>query len=557
MNTPTPMAEPPASVPEALVHTRWHSRVSLVWIVPVVAALIGGGIAVRAVLESGPTIRIRFQTAEGIEAGKTKIRYRNVEVGEVRAVTLAPDHHSVVAQADMVKGSDSLLARDTRFWVVVPRIGAGGVSGLGTLLSGPYVGMDIGHADQRSKTFRGLESPPVIASDQPGREYVLRGDTVGSVAAGSPVYFRHVRVGEITHSELDSDGRGVTVDVFVQSPYDRFVTADTRFWHASGVDVALGSGGLRVETESVATILMGGVSFETPLDSTNQPPIAANHSFRLAANREMAMRSPNERPVPYLMYFKGSLRGLSVGSPVEINGIEVGEVSAVSLEYDSAHVSYRYPVEVNVYPQRIWAHYRPGTERPEVDRFGVYQDVDRSGVYQFVERLIEHGLRAQLRTGSLLTGQQFVALDFFPRAPRATSDPSKSPMEVPTVSGGLDELTGALTDIAAKVNALPLERIAAHTDETLLALRQTLDSTNQLVERLQTQVAPEITGTLDEVRRALGDADATLSSEGPLQLRLQQTLRQLTRAAEALRSLADTLERHPEALIRGKPKDGS
>ena len=539
--------DPLARIPEA--HTRSHRRrLPLVWAVPIVAAVIGASIAVHAIRDRGPRIQISFQSADGLEAGKTKIRYRNVEVGEVRAVRLAPDHHSIVAEADLVKGTESLLARDTRFWVVVPRIGAGGVSGLSTLLSGPYVGMDIGRSDERSKSFRGLEVPPVIAADQPGKEYVLRGETVGSVAAGSPLYFRHVRVGEVTHSELDSDGRGVTVDVFVQTPYDRFVTADTRFWHASGVDVAFGNEGLRVETESVASLVVGGLAFETPLDSTGLPPVAANHSFRLAANRQMAMKSPNEQPFAYVMYFKGSLRGLSVGSPVEMNGIEVGEVSAVSLEYDSAHVSYRYPVEVNVYPQRIRAHYRPGSERP---------DVDRIGVYQFVERLIEHGFRAQLRTSSLLTGRQFVALDFFPHAPPATSDPTRSPMELPTVSGGLDELTGALTDIAGKVNALPLERIAAHTDETLLALRQTLNSTNQLVDRLQTRVAPEISGTLEAVRQALGDADATLSSEGPLQQRLEQTLRQLTRAAEALRSLADSLDQHPESLIRGKPKDGS
>src|SRR5579872_2342090 len=540
--------DPLANIPAAVAHPHRAVRLPLIWIIPLIAAVIGGSIAVRALLDQGPRISISFQTADGLEAGKTKIRYRDVEVGEIRTIALAPDHHSVIVRADLVKDAEPLLVSDTRFWVVRPRIAVGGVSGLGTLLSGSYVGMDIGHATRSSHAFRGLETPPVVAGDLPGREYVLHGDTIGSVAVDSPVYFRHVQVGEVTRSQLDTDGRGVTVGVFVQSPYDRFVTADTRFWHASGLDVAFGSDGVRIETESLATLLIGGVAFETPTDATEMTPAPAGRSFRLAGDRGVAMKSPNEHPVPYVMYFKSSLRGLSVGSRVDLNGIDVGEVTSITVEYDSTQVAYRYPVEINVYPERIRARYRAGAIAP---------DVAKTGVYQFVEHLIEHGFRGQLRTANLLTGQQYVALDFFPQAPRVTSDPGKTPMEVPTVSGGIDELTGALTSIAAKVNALPLQKIGTHTDETLMALQRTLDSTNLLVQRLQADVAPELANTVAEARRTLGEADSALSAQGPLQLNLQQTLRQLTRAAEALRSLADSLDRHPEALLRGKPKDGS
>jgi len=537
-----------AAIPEAQPRPHRRTRVPLVWIIPLVTAVIGGSIAVRAIRDQGPEISISFQTADGLEAGKTKIRYRNVDVGAIRTISLAPDHHSVLVRAEMVKDARPLLVRDTRFWVVRPRVAVGGVSGLGTLLSGSYVGMDIGHDKETSRTFRGLEIPPVVAGDVPGREYVLRGDTIGSVAVGSPVYFRHVEVGQVTRSQLDGDGRGVTVGVFVQAPYDRFVTSDTRFWHASGVDVALGSDGVRIETESLASLLVGGIAFETPPDSTELAPATGDRTFRLAANRGAAMRSPNEHPMPYLLYFKGSLRGLSAGSPVELNGIDVGEVSSIQIEYDPDHVAYRYPVEINIYPERIRALYRKGSVRP---------DTARTGVYRFVEHLIEHGLRAQLRTASLLTGQQYVALDFFPRAAHTTSDPDQTPMLMPTVSGGMDELTDTLTSIANKLNAVPLEKIGAHTDETLVALQKTLETTNQLAQRLQAEVAPEVADTLALARHALGEADGALSAQGPLQQNLQQALRQLTRAAEALRSLADSLDRHPEALLRGKPKDGS
>jgi paraquat-inducible protein B len=546
MNAPDPGA--PGSVPEAVVHRGRHPRVSLVWIVPAVAALVGGWIAVRAVLESGPTIHIRFQTADGLEPGKTRIRYRSVEVGEVRSIALAPDHKTVIVTAEMVKDARALLAEDTRFWVVRPRIAAGGISGLGTLISGSYVGMDIGKSHRTARDFRGLELPPVVASDVPGRDFVLHGGTLGSVEVGSPVYFRHVPVGRVTQSQLDADGRAVTVGIFVESPYSRFVVRDTRFWHASGFDVSLGADGVRVNTESVAAILAGGIAFETPEATRETASAPSGTQFRLSDRRLDAMKSPNETPDFYVLHSKDSLHGLAIGAPVDFNGVEVGEVRSIGIEYDPEHETYRFPVEIAVYPQRVRARYRAGAPRP---------NTDVTGTYRFVERLIEHGLRAQLRTGSLLTGQQYVALDFFPKAPAARSDPTTVPMELPTVPGGLQELQTSLADILRKIDAMPLERLGSDADATLVALRRTLETTNRLVDRLEHEVAPEVRSTLLEARRAIGDLDQTLSADAPLEQDLRQSLKQLTRAAEALRSLADYLDRHPEALLRGKPRDGS
>jgi paraquat-inducible protein B len=546
MNAPDPPA--PISVPEAVVHSRRHPRVSLVWIVPAVAAVVGGWIAVRAVLESGPTIHIQFQTADGLDPGKTRIRYRSVEVGQVRSIALAPDHKTVIVTAEMVKDARSLLAEDTRFWVVRPRIAAGGISGLGTLISGSYVGMDIGKSHRTAREFQGLELPPVVASDVPGRDFVLHGGTLGSIEVGSPVYFRHVPVGRVTQSQLDPDGRAVTVGIFVQSPYDRFVVRDTRFWHASGFDVSLGADGVRVSTESLATILAGGIAFETPDGTRDTAAAPSGTQFRLADRRLDAMKSPNERPDFYVLHFKNSLHGLAIGAPVDFNGVEVGEVRSIDIEYDPAHENYRFPVEIAVYPQRVRARYRAGAPRP---------NTDITGTYRFVERLIEHGFRAQLRAGSLLSGQQYVALDFFPKAPAALSDPTTVPMELPTVPGGMDELQSSLADILRKIDAIPLERLGSDADATLVVLRRTLETTNRLVDRLEHDVAPEVRSTLLEARRALGDVDQTLSADAPLEQNLQQSLKQLTRAAEALRSLADYLDRHPEALLRGKPRDGS
>src|SRR6516225_4079890 len=387
MNTPDPQAV--ASVPEAVAR-RGRVRLPLVWIIPALAALIGGWIAVRAVLERGPTIRMRFQTADGLEPGKTAIRYRSVEVGQVRTVVLAADHRTVFVTAEMVKDARSLLSEDTRFWVVRPRIAAGGVSGLGTLISGSFIGMDLGKSRRTAREFQGLEVPPVVTGDLPGRDFVLHGGTLGSIEVGSPVYFRHVPVGRVTEFRLDADGQGITVGVFIESPYDHFVVRDSRFWHASGVDVSVGADGVRVNTESVAAILVGGIAFETPEPSQEAPAAAAGTQYHLAPSRVAAMKSPNETPDLYVLYFKNSLHGLAVGAPVDFNGVEVGEVRSTKIEYDPANVIFRFPVEIAVYPQRVRARYRQESPRP---------DTDVTGTYRFVERLIEHGCITQLRAG--------------------------------------------------------------------------------------------------------------------------------------------------------------
>lgn len=534
------------TLPQAVVHPPHRTPLPLVWIVPIIAALVGAWIGLNALLERGPKITIEFRTAEGLESGKTKIRYRNVDIGVVRSMELTPDHNGVRVHAELNKHSGALLVSDSRFWIVRPRIAAGGISGLSTLLSGSYIGMDIGKATETSDTFQGLEQPPAVASEDPGREYVLHGETLGSVGIGAPVYFRQLPVGRVTHFTLDPDGRGITLNVFVASPFDRFVTADSRFWHASGVGVSLGAEGVRVQTESLATILAGGIAFESPADSPGQDQAPPRASFRLAATRESAMASTDIVGHRYIMYFDGSLRGLSVGSPVDMNGVQVGEVRAINIEYDAAHERYRYPVEVVVYQDRIRSHYRADATPPTVDS---------NGVYALVARLVDHGLRAQLNTGSLLTGQQVVSLMFFPKAKPAHTDPRREPMEIPTVPGGLDNLEDMLTDIATRLNALPLEGIGQDARGALVNLRSALVSMKVLVDRLNADVTPELQGTLQQARRALGNADSVLSADAPLQRQMQDALTQLSAAARSLHDLADYLERHPESIVRGKPKD--
>lgn len=532
-------------VPDAVMQPRRRGP-PLVWIVPIVAALIGGWLGVQSYLERGPTIEISFKSGEGLEAGKTKIKYKDVDVGLVQSVALADDDSGVVAKAEIAKPAARLLRDDTRIWVVRPRVSGGSVSGLGTLFGGSYLALDPGKTEKARREFVGLEMPPVVALDVPGSRYVLTAEDLGSVDVGAPIYFRRVQVGQVISYELDEDGRGVNMQVFVRAPYDRNVTANTRFWNASGFDVNLDATGLRIDTQSMVSILVGGVAFQTPGESALPARAAENTAFQLYADRSAALKNPDSVSENYLLVFKDSVRGLSVGAPVDFRGIEVGEVTAIYVDYDARTQSFSSPVEVRFYPERFRKRLRQGGVMP--------RDVV-ADVRQRFAALVERGMRAQLRSSNLLTGSLYVALDMFPEAPKAKVDVSQSPLEVPTVVGGFSELQATLTRIAAKLEKLPLEGMSADAREALKSLDSTLKSTNQLVRRIDQDVAPEMRATLAGARRSLAAVEQTLASDAPLQDGIRETLGDVSRASDSLRALADHLERHPDSLIRGKKED--
>jgi paraquat-inducible protein B len=534
--------QPPPGLPPPRVVRRRQWLPSLIWLIPIVAALVGVMLIAKILIERGPEIVLTFNTAEGLEAGKTAVKYKDVQIGTVQSLRLARDRSHVRVIVQLSNEAKSFTAEDSRFWVVRPRLDTSGISGLGTLLSGAYIGADAGVSTETASEFKGLEVPPIVTRDASGQQFLLRASDIGSLDVGSPVYFRRIKVGQVAAYELDGDGRGVTLRIFVNAPYDKFVGVNTRFWQASGIDAQLSASGFTLRTQSLATILLGGIAFKAPDDAMG-PLAKENTAFTLAEDETTAMKEPDGPPQTLLMYFNQSLRGLTPGAPVDFRGVVIGEVKSIGVEFDRAEREFRMPVLVQVYPDRL--RRRAGETGAE----------SRATQQERLRFLAEKGLRAQLRNGNLLTGSVYVALDFFPKAPPAKIDLEKNPIELPTVANSLDEIQSQVQEIASKLNKVPYEQIAADLRTTLATLNKTLTSTEQAVTRINTDVTPELAAAMKDVRKTVNNAERTLADDSPLQQDMRQTLRELTRAAGSVRVLTDYLERHPESLLRGKPDD--
>jgi paraquat-inducible protein B len=542
-------------VPEPNVRTKKRGF-SIVWLVPLVALAIGGWLVYKAVSEKGPVVTITFKSADGLEAGKTKIKYKEVELGQVASIELDDKLSQVIVTAELVKQAEKFISQNTRFWVVRARVAAGGVSGLGTLFSGAYIELDPGKPGKLATHFEGLEVPPVVTTDLPGSHFVLRAASLGSLHVGDPVYFRRIAVGQVVSYQLDEDGQAVTVKVFVHDPHHQLVRKNTRFWNASGLDVAIDAEGIRVDTESFVTLMIGGIAFDTPANMEPGEPAEENDVFDLYKNRESMSEKTYAKKNRWLLHFDGDVRGLKEGAPVELQGIQIGQVLDVNLEFDVDKAAFSIPVLIETEPERIktTGKFPEGAEKQKV-----------------MDYLVAKGMRAQLKTGSLITGQLLVALDMHPEAPPAKINWEGRYPEVPTVPTAMDEITTSLTQLLNKFEKLPIEQIGNDLRDTvagakqvinspdlqksITALNKTLDQAQKFVATLNTGIAPELKTAVSNLDTALIEAQKlTKSLNSNVAPQLERTLRELQAAARSIKVWAAYLERNPEALIRGKGK---
>ncbi len=520
--------------PEAIVKQK--KQFSIVWVVPLVALLIGGWLAFKAISEKGPTVTITFKTAEDLEAGKTKIKYKDVEVGQVESIDLSEDGSHVIVTAELRKSAEPYLTENTRFWVERARIGAGGAAGLGTLFAGAYIGIDLGKpGGKKTLSFTGLEVPPVVTTGLAGRHFKLQAERLGSLQVGSPIYYRQFKVGQVVAYEMVEDGGAVDFRIFVHAPYHEFVRQNSRFWNASGLDVTVDASGISVNSESFLTMMIGGVAFDTPADVEPGAAAVEGFTFQLYESREKIFEKAYVQKRKWLLYFDGSVRGLSIGAPVEMQGIKIGEVTEITLEFDQEKLAFRIPVIVETEPGRI--------------QYVGKQKVDRM---RGMDILVEKGLRAQLQSGSLLTGQLLIGLDIHEDAPPAKINWEGLYPELPTIPTAMEEIKGGVTRIVEKLDTIPLEQIGKDLQKTMANLSETTANLQTLMQKLDANVAPAATDTLKQAQTPLSKVDRLLNADSPTGHELKRALSELADAARNISILMDYLERHPDSVIFGK-----
>jgi len=532
------------NVPDAIVDEE-SKGFPVVWLLPLVALLAGGWLFYKTMSEKGPQIAISFETAEGIEAGKTQIKFRDVKVGQVDGVDIADDLKTVVLTATMEAGTEQYLTDASRFWVVKPRVGAGGITGLGTLLSGAYIAFEPNTTGKKQRKFLGLEKPPIVTQDKEGTRFRLRTETLGSLSVGSPVYFRQFDIGEVTDYKLADDYSYVEVGIFVQSPYDEYVRERTHFWNAGGVSMSMDASGVNVEMESLVAVLSGGVAFETLPEFSDSPAAGEGTVFSLFKNRAESLERPITEVITYALKFASTVRGLSIGAPVEYRGIRVGTVKHIMLGEDPQHEGVVSPVVIiDIEPQRTMGYGDADTS--EATRQGIEQM--ETSPHERIEFLVKQGLRARLQTGSLVTGQLFVEVDIFPDAEPATVIKGGLYPELPTLPSSLQGMIANVNRILNKIEQSDLEG-------TLTNLNELMVSTNSLVSAFE-QEAPGLIKDLDATLQAASDTLETLqtsaSADGEIGNQLQDALREIGAAARSIRVMAEYLQRHPEAMLKGK-----
>ena len=529
----------------------------LVWLVPLAALAIVIWLGVRTLIERGPLVTISFDTAEGLEAGRTRVRHKAVDIGTVESVTLSQDLKHVIVTARIDRSAADAVTSGTAFWIVRPRLSPGGISGLSTIVSGAYLEMEPGHPGTGQSEFKGLEEPPVLAPDEPGRTYLLHAGSLGGLDSGSPIYHRGIVVGEVLGGQLARDGGHVDISAFVRAPYADLVTPRTRFWNTSGISISAGPNGVKASLESLQALVTGGVEFDAAADGPAEPPSPQNAEFRLFDDAASAQSEPWGESATFLVDLPGPVHGLADGAPVELEGQYFGRVTELHLHYDRAGGTLSNPVTIEVEPERVKGF------TPEPGHDGFVRSTNA-----LIEGLVAKGLRAHLGTANLLTGQRMIALDIDAGARPATVRQGGPYPALPVGEGGdLDALTRSASRALDGLSQIPFKDIGDHVSaltqhldtlvggpemkQAVAGLNGSLAGLNKLMGSANQELPAlirSLNGTADAATRAL----EVLGGEGGRGTDLRGLLHELQEAARSMRALADMLQEHPEALLKGR-----
>ena len=537
-------------VPEARVHvSKWSPWV---WIVPAAAIFIAGFLVVRYGFFGGGDITVHFVEARGLDR-YSPVRFRGAKVGTVQKITIDQDLKEVVVRISMDASMSHALVKGTRFWIVEPGIEGGGIGGL---LSGTYVAMAPGSGES-TREFEGQEYPPVLAPPADGKTFILFASGLGSVSAGSPVTYQGFRVGRVLGAEYDEKRSTTLVYVWVAQRFAADVKQSTRFWRGGGLSLSFAGSGLSLGDTSLSSILNSPISFYTP-DVLAGSPAPDRSRFQLFDSRGAAVAAAEGPVLTYRTYFPGPLHGLTAGTPVQMKGVQVGTVTDVRLRYLPGSATLETPVTYSINPQLL--------EITAATR----EDLRRV-TNEAIDALIRKGMRATLSSSLVLPGASAVTLD--PVGPRGTARLIiADPPVIPAAAESRDVMA-SINDVANTVRSLPLREIAENvrnatarvdrlvSDPALSESLQRLNRSMAEIERISTTVGKDIGPIVQSLRNASAAAEQAAASAqqlvGSPQLQgydIGNLIKELTRAADSIRALADYLAEHPDSLLKGRGK---
>jgi paraquat-inducible protein B len=524
-----------------------HIKFSTVWLVPVVALVIGMWMIYSHYAGLGSLIEITFVSGDGIQTGSTKVRSKNVEIGEVLDLRLSEDAENVVLSVRIFNHAEALLSEDSQFWVVRPRIGAGGISGLSTLLSGAFIELSPGSSDEVADRFRGLETPPITPLGTPGLRVTLDSASNRPLNEGDPILFNGMPVGRIEYVHFNTQKRRTYYDAFIAAPYDRLVTERTRFWFSSGVNIDLSSEGLSFEIASLSTLLAGGVAFDVPEGQPLGDLITERAFFTIYPNESAISEMRYENALSFVILFDDSIRGLRAGAPVEFRGVKVGEVVRTDIDYPEItnllEPDSKIPVLIDVEPARLGF---PDTRSV------------LSGVEDRIDELIDSGLRAGLATGNLLSGRKYIELRYEPGADGDVQTFADYKV-IPSIEGQLDQLMANASRTLNAISKLPLDEVADSArialDEFAVTLEEFRGTASGLEEMLSAPGSDELLGTLNTTLLSFQKLVLDFSEGSATNRELQQSLQSLEQTFRELEPVLRNLRRQPNSLIFGGGDD--
>lgn len=525
---------PPALPPQPqMAHLR-RRRFSFVWLIPLLAATLALYLGYRTYEQQGPLMTLFFNTADGLNAGQTQVKYKAVSLGVVQDIDLSSDNSHVIVRIRMNNVGARFLTSHARFWVEGAHISLSDPSSFGSFVAGAYIAVDPGTPGGHYQDhFTGLEGPPGVRSDEPGRTYTLTVDRIGSLRIGSPILFRDAIVGEVLGYDLGNGIAPVKISIFIRAPFDDLVRPGSHFWNTSGITLNVQPGEFHLEFESLQAILSGAVAFDLPPSAANSEPSPDNAAFPLYATKEEAESASYAQLIPAVTYFHSSVAGLEPGSAVDILGMQVGVVTSVNLILDDNSGEEKVRVGMALQPERN-AH-----------QADFRTDAQATALFQ---KFVDRGMRAELGTSSLLTGQKVVIFTIVPNSARVQLTREGAAYVLPSKSSDLDSTLASLSDVAAKLDQVPIQAIGDNLNHLLVTADNTLGGAQTK------QAITSLTATLKSMEATLTMLNESYGDDSDFQHNLEQLMQQSNAALGSIKTLSDYLDRHPNALLLGRGK---